>query len=50
MKAFSILELDERKGRWVVEQDFRVNCRVKATWFLSYSPTSLLNHANSGMV
>ena len=50
VKAFRILGLDERKGRWVVEQDFRGNCRVKATWFLSYSPTSLLNHANSGMV
>ena len=23
-KAFRILELDERKGRWVVEQDFKV--------------------------
>ena len=33
-KAFRILGLGERKGRWVVEQDFHGNFRVKITWFL----------------
>ena len=28
-KAFRILGLDERKGRWVVEQDFHGNFQVK---------------------
>ena len=28
---FKILETDERKGRWVVEQDFQVN----VTWFFA---------------
>ena len=27
-KAFRILGFDERKGRWVVEQEFYGNCRV----------------------
>ena len=40
-KAFRILRVDERKGRWVVEQDFHGNCRLKVTFFLSDSPTSL---------
>ena len=39
-KAFKILRLDERKGRWVVEEDFHGNCRLKVTFLLSYSPTS----------
>ena len=30
-KAFRILELDERKGRWVVEQDFHGNFQVNVT-------------------
>ena len=30
-KAFSILGLGERKGRWAMEQDFQVN----VTWFLA---------------
>ena len=33
-KAFRMLELDERKGRWVkVEQDFHGNFQVNVTWF-----------------
>ena len=32
-KAFRILELDERKGRWVVEQDFHGNFQVDVTFF-----------------
>ena len=31
-KAFRILGLDERKVRWVVEQDFQVN----VTWFVAF--------------
>ena len=34
-KAFRILGLDERKGRWVVEQDFHGNFRVNVTWFFA---------------
>ena len=30
-KAFRILGLDERKGRWVVEQDFHGNFQVNVT-------------------
>ena len=40
-KAFRILGLDERKGRWVVEQDFHGNFQVNITWFLPFSPVSL---------
>ena len=32
-KAFRILGLDERKVRWVVEQDFHGNFQVSVTWF-----------------
>ena len=32
-KAFRILELDEREGRRVVEQDFHGNFQVMITWF-----------------
>ena len=32
-KAFRILGLGERKGRWVVEQDFHGNFQVNVTWF-----------------
>ena len=33
-KAFAILgSLDERKGRWVVKQDFQGNFMVNVTWF-----------------
>ena len=35
-KAFRILGLDERKGRWVVEQDFHVNFQVNVTWFFDF--------------
>ena len=43
-KAFRILELDERKGRWVkVEQDFHGNFQVNVTLvFLPFSPASLI--------
>ena len=34
-KCFRILGLDERKGRWVVEQDFHGNFRVNITWFFT---------------
>ena len=34
-KAFRILGLDERKGRWVVEQDFHGNFQVHVTWFFA---------------
>ena len=40
-KAFTILGLDERKGRWVVQQDFPGNVQVNVTWFLPFSPVSL---------
>ena len=32
-KAFRILGLDDRKGRWVVEQDFHGNVQDNVTWF-----------------
>ena len=32
-KALRISELDERKGRWVVEQDFHGIFQVNVTWF-----------------
>ena len=35
-KAFRISELDERKDRWVVEQDFQANFRGNVTWFLPF--------------
>ena len=35
-KALRILRLDERKGRWVVEQDFHGNFQVNVTWFLAF--------------
>ena len=35
-KAFRILGIDERKGRWVVEQDFHGNFRVNVTWFFAF--------------
>ena len=40
-KAFTILGLDERKGRWVVLQDFPGNFQVNVTWFLPFSPVPL---------
>jgi len=35
-RAFRILGLDERKGRWVVEQDFHGNFQVNVTWFFAF--------------
>ena len=32
-KAFRILGLGERKGRWVMEQDFHGDLRVNLAWF-----------------
>ena len=40
-KALRILRLDERKGRWVVKQDFHGNFWVNVTWFFAFSPVSL---------
>ena len=34
-KCFRILGLDERKGRWVVEQDFHGNFQVNVKWFFA---------------
>ena len=35
-KAFRILGLDERKGRWVVEQEFHGNFQVNVTLFFAF--------------
>ena len=35
-KAFRILGLGERKGRWATEQDFHGHFLVNVTWFLSF--------------
>ena len=35
-KTFRIFGLDERKGRWVVEQDFHANFQVNVTWFFAF--------------
>ena len=35
-KAFRILGLGERKGRWAVEQGFLGNFQVNVTWFLVF--------------
>ena len=40
-KALRISELDERKGRWVVEQDFHGNFQVNVTWFFAFFLTKL---------
>ena len=40
-KNFSILGLNERKGRWVMEQDFHGDFQVNVTGFLLISPVSL---------
>ena len=34
-KAFRILGLGGRKGRWVMEQDFRGDFQVNVTWFFA---------------
>ena len=40
-KAFRILELDERKGKRVVEQDFHGNFQVNVTWFFAFISIAL---------
>ena len=40
-KGFTILELDKRKGRWVVEQDFQEIFRSMLRGFFPFSPVSL---------
>ena len=40
-KAFSILGLEEWKGRWIVEQDFHENFQVNVTRVFAFSPVSL---------
>ena len=35
-KASRISGLDDRKGRWVVEQDFHGSFQVNVTWFLAF--------------
>ena len=43
-KGFSILGLDERKGRWVVENIFFGNFRVNVRWFFAFfSRTGVLD-------
>ena len=34
-KAFRILGLGERKGRWVMGQDFHGDFQVNVTWFFA---------------
>ena len=34
-KAFRILGLGERKGRWVIEQDFHGDFQVNVSWFFA---------------
>ena len=34
-KAFRILGLGERKGRWVMEQDFHGDLQVNHAWFFA---------------
>ena len=34
-KAFRILGLGERKGRWATEQDFHGDFQVNVTWFFA---------------
>ena len=40
-KAFRILELGERKGRWATEQDFHGDFQAMLHGFLPLSPVSL---------
>ena len=37
-KAFRILGLGERKGRWVMEQDFHGDLQVNLAWFFAIFP------------
>ena len=41
MKAFRILGLGERKGRWAMEQDFHGDFQVNVTWFFASCLLSL---------
>ena len=34
-KAFRILGLGERKGKWAMEQDFHGDFQVNVTWFFA---------------
>ena len=34
--TFRILGLKERKGRWIVEQDFHENFRENVPWFFAF--------------
>ena len=34
-KAFRILGIGERKGSWVMEQDFHGDFQVNVTWFFA---------------
>ena len=34
-KAFRILGLGERKGRWAMEKDFHGDFQVNVTWFFA---------------
>ena len=50
-KAFRILGLGERKGRWAMEQDFHADFQVNVTWFFClFLRCPWLNCAHSGMV
>ena len=40
-KAFRILGLGERKGRWAMEQEFHGDLRVNLTWLFAVSLTEL---------
>ena len=40
-KAFRILGLDERRDRWVVEQDFHGYFQINVTQFLLFAPVPL---------
>ena len=35
-KAFRILGLGERKGRWAMEQDFHGDLQVNLAWFFAF--------------
>ena len=35
-KAFRILGLGERKGRWAIEQDFHADLQVNLPWFFAF--------------
>ena len=51
-KAFRILGLDKRKGRWAMEQDFHGNFQVNVAWFFAFFSAwcHRLNCAHSGTV